>query len=61
MADREFRHVESGMMVRDPIVADDWYVTGAVVHYRDHGGPWKVYGSGEYADSPGEVVSPADD
>ena len=46
---REYRHVESGMRTRDELVADDWHCAGMTVHYRDAGGPWKVYATGEYA------------
>ena len=46
---REYRHVGSGMRTRDELAADDWHCAGMTVHYRDDGGPWKVYATGEYA------------
>ena len=56
---REFRIVDedgTATSTRDEIAADDAHCRGATVHYRDHGphdehpGPWRVYGTAEYAD-----------
>ncbi len=53
---QEFRKAgQPDTLTRDEVAADDWYVAGGAVEVRDHGphdahpGPWRVYGTGEYA------------
>ena len=51
---QEFRQAgEPDTVTRDELKADDWYLAGITVKYRDHGphdespGPWRAYGGGE--------------
>ena len=54
---REFRIVETGETTRDETAADDAFVWGYDVHYREHDphdetpDPWRVYGTAEFADA----------
>ena len=48
---QEFRQAgEPDTVTRDELKADDWYLAGLVVEYRNHGphdefpGPWRAYG-----------------
>ena len=61
----EFRSVDTGETTRDAHAADDAHCRGTPVHYRDHGphdetpGPWRVYGTGEFANLEGEPCKPS--
>ena len=48
---QEFRQAgEPDTVTRDELKADDWYLAGIAVEYRNHGphdespGPWRAYG-----------------
>ena len=50
---QEFRQAgEPATVTRDELKADDWYLAGMAVEYRNHGphdefpGPWWAYGGG---------------